>query len=89
MHTMCLLIEYFRVGLRVMFGFSGGESAEIVSRKRRHMADAQSHWPFLTSFDATTIKTDRQLVTMVKERCAVSQEDAEIDVRQWMEGKVF
>lgn len=72
-----------------MFGFRGGESAEAVSRKRSHMADAQVRWPFLTHFDASTVKNDRQLVTMVKERCSMSQEDAENDVRQWMEGKVF
>jgi hypothetical protein len=53
------------------------------------MVSAQSRWPFLTYFDASTVKNDRQLVTMVKERCSMSQEDAENDVRQWMEGKVF
>jgi hypothetical protein len=72
-----------------MFGFRGGESADIVKRKRGYMADAQARWPFLTHFDASTIKNDRQLVTMVKERCSLSQEDAESDVRQWMEGKVL
>jgi hypothetical protein len=53
------------------------------------MTDAQARWPFLTRFDASTIKNDRQLVTVVKERCSLSQEDAESDVRQWMEGKVL
>jgi hypothetical protein len=53
------------------------------------MADARARWPFLTYFDASTIKNDRQLVTMVKERCSMSQEDAENDVRQWMVGKVL
>jgi hypothetical protein len=72
-----------------MFGFRGGESPEIVQRKRGYMAEAQTRWPFLTHFDASTIKNDRQLVTMVKERCSLSQEDAESDVRQWMEGKVL
>ena len=72
-----------------MFGFRGGESADIVKRKRGYMAEAQARWPFLTHFDASTIKNDRQLVTMVKERCSLSQEDAETDVRQWMEGKVL
>ena len=72
-----------------MFGFRGGESADIVKRKRGYMADAQARWSFLTHFDASTIKNDRQLVTMVKERCSLSQEDAESDVRQWMEGKVL
>ena len=71
-----------------MFGFRGGESADIVKRKRGYMADAQARWPFLTHLDASTIKNDRQLVAMVKERCSLSQEAAESDVRQWMEGKV-
>jgi hypothetical protein len=53
------------------------------------LADARARWPFLTHFDASTIKNERQLVTMVKERCSRSQEDAESDVRQWMKGKAF
>ena len=53
------------------------------------MADAQSRWPFLTHFDASTIKNERQLVTMVKERGCHSQEDAEGDVREWMQNKCF
>jgi hypothetical protein len=53
------------------------------------MLDAQRRWPFLTHFDASTIKNDRQLVTMVKERCSLSQAQAQSDVRQWMEGKVL
>ena len=72
-----------------MFGFRGGESADIVERKRGYMVEAQARWPFLTYFDASTIKNDRQLVTMVKERCSLTQEAAESDVRQWMEGKVL
>jgi hypothetical protein len=72
-----------------MFGFRGGESADIVRRKRGYMVDAQARWPFLTHFDASTIKNDRQLVTMVKERCSLSQEAAGRDVRKWMEGKAL
>ena len=72
-----------------MFGFRGGESADAVRRKRGYMVDAQARWPFLTHFDASTIKNDRQLVTMVKERCSLSQQDAESEVRKWMEGKVL
>jgi hypothetical protein len=53
------------------------------------MAESQALWPFLTHIDASTIKNDRQLVTMVKERCSLTQEAAETDVRQWMEGKVL
>jgi hypothetical protein len=72
-----------------MFGFRGGESADAVRRKRGYMVDAQARWPFLTHFDASTIKNDRQLVTMVKERCSLSQEAAESEVRLWMKGKVL
>ena len=72
-----------------MFGFRGGERPDVVTRKRGYMAEAQARWPFLTHFDASTIKNDRQLVTMVKERCSLTQEAAESDVRQWMEGKVL
>ena len=70
-----------------MSGFRGGESPKIVSRKRGYMAEAQARWPFLTYFDASTLKNHRQLAIMVKERCSLSQADAENDVRQWMEGK--
>ena len=72
-----------------MIGFTGADGIETVARKRGYMADARARWPFLTHFDASTIKNERQLVTMVKERCSRSQEDAESDVRQWMKGKAF
>lgn len=72
-----------------MFGFSGADSAETVARKRKYMIDAGRRWPFLTHFDASTIKNARQLVTMVKERCSHSQEDTEAEVREWMQGKAF
>jgi len=72
-----------------MFGFTGADSAETVARKRGYMAEAQRRWPFLTYFDASTIKNERQLVTMVKERCSRSQRDAEADVGEWLQGKAF
>jgi hypothetical protein len=72
-----------------MFGFTGADSTETVARKRGYMADAQKRWPFLTHFDASTIKNERQLVTMVKERCSRSQQDAEADVHEWMQRKAF
>ena len=72
-----------------MFGFTGRDSVENVLRKRVYMAEAQGRWPFLTHFDASTIKNERQLVTMVKERCSRSQEDAQADVREWMQNKEF
>ena len=72
-----------------MFGFTGADSPETVVRKRGYMAEAQARWPFLTHFDASTIKNERQLVTMVKERCSLSPEAAQADVREWMQKKIF
>jgi hypothetical protein len=53
------------------------------------MAEAQARWPFLTHFDASTIKNERQLITLVKDRSSKSQDQAEADVHEWMEGKAF
>ena len=72
-----------------MFGFTGADSAEIVVRKREYMADAQVRWPFLTHFDASTIKNERQLITLVKDRSSKSQDQAEADVHEWMQNKSF
>jgi hypothetical protein len=72
-----------------MFGFTGADSAHTLVRKRGYLVDAQAHWPFLTHFDASTIKNERQLVTMVKERCSLAQATAEKEVREWMAGKFF
>ena len=72
-----------------MFGSRGGESAATVKRKRGYLLEAQKRWPFLTNFDASTIKNERQLVTMVKERRSLTESEAEHQVRQWMQNKVF
>ena len=72
-----------------MFDFTGEDKPEALARKRAYLADAQRRWPFLTHFDASTIKNERQLVTMVKERCSLPQADAEDQVRAWVAGKVF
>ena len=72
-----------------MFGFTGADNAETVVRKRGYMADAQARWPFLPHFDASTIRNERQLVTLVKERCSLAQANAEKEVREWVAGKVF
>jgi hypothetical protein len=71
-----------------MFGFTGGDNAETVALKKVYMAEAQERRPFLT-LDASTIKNERQLAPVVKERCSRSQEDAEADVREWMQNKEF
>ena len=72
-----------------MFGLRGGESPEVVRCKRGYKIEAQARWPFLTHFDASTIKNGRQLQTMVKERCSLSEADADAQVEQWMQDKVF
>jgi hypothetical protein len=72
-----------------MFGFRGGETAEMVSRKRLYMKEAQQHWPFLTNFDASTIKNELQLISIVKDRTGRSRAEAEADVRSWTAGKQF
>jgi hypothetical protein len=72
-----------------MFGFQGGESAATVQRKKGYMKDAQQRWSFLTNFDLSTIKTEGQLASMVKDRAGIPKEQAAADVRGWMQGKQF
>lgn len=72
-----------------MFGFAGADDIETVARKRGYMAEAQARWPSMTHSDASTIKNEHQLVTIVKERCSLSQQDARADVRLWMQNKAF
>jgi len=70
-----------------MFGFQGGESPDVVARKRSHMKDAQQKWHFLTSFDCSTIKTEGQLGSMVSTRSSISEDQATRDVTAWMHGR--
>ena len=72
-----------------MFGFQGGETADIVTRKRGYMREAQQLWPFLTNFDASTIRNPLQLVSMVKDRSGRPRADAAAEVEAWMAGKSF
>ena len=72
-----------------MFGFTGGESAETIARKRGYMKDAQQHWPFITNFDASTIKNELQLIEIVKDRSARPRAEAAADVQAWTAGKAF
>jgi len=72
-----------------MFGFRGGEDLAVVARKREYLKEAQARWPFLTHFDATTIRNEKQLATMVKEQCSVASEKADADVAEWAKGKRF
>ena len=72
-----------------MFGFSGGESAETVAGKRGYMGEAQQRWRFLTNFDASTIKNEIQLTSMIKDRTGSTEAQAKQDVQAWMQGKQF
>jgi hypothetical protein len=72
-----------------MFGFQGGESADVVARKKGYMREAQQKWRFLTNFDCSTINTEGQLCSMVKTRSSISEEQAKQDVGAWMRGKQF
>ena len=38
-----------------------------------YMKEAQQHWPFLTNFDASTIKNELQLISIVKDRSGGSR----------------
>ena len=72
-----------------MFGFQGGESTATVARKRGYMEEAQQLWPFLTNFDASTIKSEVQLIALVKDRSSLPQREAETNVKTWAVGKRF
>jgi hypothetical protein len=72
-----------------MFGFQGGESAETLARKKGYRRDAQERWTFLTNFDLSTIKTEGQLVSMVKHRSGRPEPEARKNVEAWMQGKSF
>ena len=72
-----------------MFGFQGGESADTLGRKKGYMKDAQHQWRFLTNYDLSSIKTERQLCSMVKTRSGLSEGQAKRVVDAWMEGKQF
>jgi hypothetical protein len=71
-----------------MFGFRVAK-ALTPSRAKSSMKDAQHQWRFLTNYDLSSIKTERQLCSMVKTRSGISEEQAKRDVGAWMEGKQF
>jgi hypothetical protein len=72
-----------------MFGFRGGESDDIVARKKGHMRDAQQRWSCLTNYDLSTIKNEEQLTSIVKDRYSLSEAQAKSDVAAWLHGKQF
>ena len=72
-----------------MFGFQGSERPDVVARRKSDRQDAQQEWGFLANFDLSTIRTEAQLQTMVKERSGISAAQASSGVRAWMQGKDF
>ena len=72
-----------------MFGFQGGESEATLARKKAYMKEAQQLWPFLTNFDLSTIKSEPQLVSIVKDRTSLPRAEAERRVRAWTADKRF
>jgi hypothetical protein len=72
-----------------MFGYSGGEGADTIARKRGYMKEAQQRWPFITSFDASTIKSEAQLISLVKDRTGQPRPEAERDVQAWTRDRQF
>jgi hypothetical protein len=72
-----------------MFGFRGGESPDTVARKKAYMREAQDEWVFLTNYDLSTIKTEGQLISMVKDRTGRPEPEARKNVQAWMQGKTF
>jgi hypothetical protein len=56
-----------------MFGFQGDESADTVARKKGYMKDTQHQWRSLTNYDLSSIKSERQLRSMVKTHSGISQ----------------
>lgn len=72
-----------------MFGFQGGESADMVSRKKGYRKDAQQRWGFLTTYDLSSIRNEVQLCSMVRDRSGVSETQAKSDVHAWMQDKKF
>ncbi|MGZ8361260.1 MAG: hypothetical protein ACXWUX_12130 [Allosphingosinicella sp.] len=52
------------------------------------MRQARRHWPFITHFDASTIRNGTPLVTRVKDRSGGTRQ-AEFDVEAWMVGRQF
>jgi hypothetical protein len=72
-----------------MFGFRGGESDEIVTRKTGYRIDARRQWRGLTTIDLAQVKNEEQLITLVKVRYSLPYGTAKADVQGWMAGKQF
>lgn len=72
-----------------MFGYSGGETADVVARKRDMMKSAQARWPFLTTIDCSTIKTRGQFVSLIRTRAQITEEKASDQIDAWMKSNNF
>lgn len=67
-----------------MFGFQGGEPADVVAYKRALLNSAREKWGFLTYFDLSTIRNKAQLGTMIKIRSSIGAAQAGEDVDAWL-----
>jgi hypothetical protein len=72
-----------------MFGYSGGENADTIARKQQYRKEAQAQWPFLTTIDLSMLRNETQLVSLIKDRSGLSQDEAHKAVTHWMQGKQF
>jgi len=69
-----------------MFGYQGGEPADLLQRKVLERQSAKDEWPFLTTLDLSTIHSEQQLASMVKDRTGLKLEEVIPSVHTWMEG---
>ena len=69
-----------------MFGYSGGDAPDVKAHKVLERQRAHDQWPFLTTLDLSTLHTESQLASIVKDRASLSAEGAEAEVGEWMVG---
>lgn len=69
--------------------YSGGESLGTLARKREYSIDAQKRWALLTTFDLSTIKSETQLITIVRDCMSVIPAQAKSDLKAWAKGTQF
>ena len=67
-----------------MFGYSGGDTIRVRTKKVARRKNARSRWPFLTSLDLSMVHNEIQLATLVKDRTGNSRAVADNDVRDWL-----
>lgn len=69
-----------------MFGYQGGESDTMRLLKTIERSAVRTRWPFLTTLDLSTIHSEGQLASMVKDRSGSTQQVADENVHAWMRG---